>query len=153
MKNPEISKLSFLRAPPLHLVQYIPQRWCNSHSNDRPTQWHITWLIVALWTYAAKHQLVQNIFWVVYLSPYNHLGFPIGNVNQQDVISHAVNQFTVKVNMVMSHFKHIRYDIMYKMFKTYWKPLYGCPLWDYTGKTMNKFYVAWRNAIIKALII
>ena len=34
----------------------------------------------------------------------NHLGFPIGNVNQQDVISHAVNQFTMRVNMVVSHF-------------------------------------------------
>ena len=77
----------------------------------------------------------------------NHLGFPIGNVNQQDVISHAVNQFTVKVNMVVSHFKHLRYDIMYKMFKTYCMPLYGCPLWDYTGKSMNKFYVAWRKSI------
>ena len=33
----------------------------------------------------------------------NHLGFAIGNVNQQDVIYHAVNQFSVKVNMVVSH--------------------------------------------------
>ena len=34
----------------------------------------------------------------------NHLGFPIGYVNQQDVIAHAVNQFTMKVNIVVSHF-------------------------------------------------
>ena len=40
----------------------------------------------------------------------NNLGFQIGNVNQPDVISHAVNQFTVKVNMVVSHFKHLRYE-------------------------------------------
>ena len=36
--------------------------------------------------------------------------------------------------MVVPHYKHLRYDIMYKMFKTYCMPLYGCPLWDYTGK-------------------
>jgi len=76
-----------------------------------------------------------------------HLGFPIGNVNSQFIISQAVNQFIGKVNMVLSHFKCLRYDIMYKLFKTYCMPLYGCPLWDYTSKIIGKFYVAWRKSI------
>ena len=76
-----------------------------------------------------------------------HLGFPVGNVNSQYIINQAVNQFTAKVNMVVSHFKCLRYDIMYKLFKTYCMPLYGCPLWDYSAKSIGKFYVAWRKSI------
>ena len=68
-----------------------------------------------------------------------HLGFPVGNVNSQYIINQAVNQFTAKVNMVVSHFKCLRYDIMYTLFKTYCMPLYGCPLWDYSAKSIGKF--------------
>ena len=82
-----------------------------------------------------------------------HLGFPIGNVNSQLIISQAVNQFIGKVNMVISHFKCLRYDIMYKLFKTYCMPLYGCPLWDFTSKIINKFYVAWRKSMRRILNI
>ena len=33
MINPEVSQLSFLRTyPPLHLIMYLTQIWCNSHS-------------------------------------------------------------------------------------------------------------------------
>ena len=33
MINPEVSQLSFLRTyPPLHLMLYLTQIWCNSHS-------------------------------------------------------------------------------------------------------------------------
>ena len=56
-------------------------------------------------------------------------------------------QFTVKINMGVSHIKHLRYVIIYTMFKTYYMTLYGCPLLDYTGKTMDKFYVGWLLSI------
>ena len=36
---------------------------------------------------------------------------------------------------------------MYKLFKIYCMPLYGCTLWDFSSKVINKFYVAWRKAI------
>ena len=76
-----------------------------------------------------------------------HLGFVVGNVEPQHIISQAVNEFLGKVNMVKSHFKYIPHEIMYKLFKTYCMPLYGCTLWDFSNKVINKFYVAWRKAI------
>ena len=76
-----------------------------------------------------------------------HLGFPVGNVKTEQVVTQAINEFIIKVNMVKSHFKFLPPDIMYKLFKTYCMPLYGCPLWDYSDKIMCKFYVAWRKAI------
>ena len=76
-----------------------------------------------------------------------HLGFPIGNVNSQYIMSQAIKQFIAKVNLVLSHFKYLHYDVIYKLFKTYSMPLYGCPLRDYTSKVIEKFYVAWRKSI------
>ena len=75
------------------------------------------------------------------------LGCPVGNVNSQFIINQAVNQFTAKVNMVVSHFKCLHYVIMYTLFKTYCIPLYGCPLWDYSTKCIGKFYVALLKSI------
>ena len=49
--------------------------------------------------------------------------------------------------MVKSHFKYSRPDILYKLFKTYCMPLYGCPLWDFSTKNIELFLVSWRKAI------
>ena len=68
------------------------------------------------------------------------LGFPIGNVNSQYIMFQAANQFISKVNMGLSHFKYLRYDVIYKLFN-------GCPLWDYTSKVIDTFYVAWHKSI------
>ena len=76
-----------------------------------------------------------------------HLGFAVGNVNPKHIISQAVNEFMAKVNMVKSHFKYLPHDVMYKLFKTYCMPLYGCPLWDFSKKSIDKFYITWRKAI------
>ena len=76
-----------------------------------------------------------------------HLGFPIGNVNSQYIMSQAINQFISKVNMVLSHFKYLRYDVIYKLFMTYCMPLYGCPLRDHASKVIDKFYVDWHKSI------
>ena len=69
------------------------------------------------------------------------------NVNHKDIIKGAVNEFTAKVNMVKSHFKYLRPDVLYKLFKTYCMPLYGSPLWDHSYSNIELFYVAWRKAI------
>ncbi len=49
--------------------------------------------------------------------------------------------------MVKTHFKYLPSDIMYKLFKTYCMPLYGCPLWDFSNRIICKFYVSWRKAV------
>ena len=76
-----------------------------------------------------------------------HLGYSVGNVKNDYIITQATNDFIATVNMVKSHFKLVPPDIMYKLFKTYCMPLYGCPLWDYSDKSICKFYVAWRKAV------
>ena len=76
-----------------------------------------------------------------------HLGYSIGNVKNEYIITQATNDFMARVNMVKSHFKLVPPDIMYKLCKTYCMPLYGCPLWDYSDKSICKFYVAWRKAV------
>lgn len=76
-----------------------------------------------------------------------HLGIPVGNVKRDSLLVQAIHNFTTKVNMVKSHFKLLPTDVLYKLFKAYCMPLYGCPLWDLSDKLMSKFYVAWRKAV------
>ena len=68
---------------------------------------------------------------VIDVVPYDkHLGNYIGNINQNDVISHTTNDFLCRVNMLKSHFKCIPTDLMYFLFKTYCMPIYGSQLSD-----------------------
>lgn len=76
-----------------------------------------------------------------------HLGYPVGNITDRQLMNNVISNFMSKVNMVRSHFKHVPYDIMYSMFKSYCMPLYGCPLWDYCSPQINMFYVAWRKSV------
>ena len=51
-----------------------------------------------------------EMYWNFYLEIVEyekHLGFVVGNVEPQHIISQAVNEFLGKVNMVKSHFKYI----------------------------------------------
>ena len=76
-----------------------------------------------------------------------HLGFTIGNTSKDDIITNVVSDFLTKVNMVKRHFKLLPPDIMYRLFKQYCMPLYGCHLFDLSDNTINKFYVNWRKSV------
>jgi hypothetical protein len=80
-----------------------------------------------------------------------HLGNTIGSGYNQVMIENTLNDFYVKVNMVLSHFGHAASHIRYQLFKSYCMSLYGCQLWDLQSKTMNKFYVAWRKSVRRIL--
>ena len=82
-----------------------------------------------------------------------HLGYPIGNITQGEIMQQAINDFLIKVNMVKSHFKLLPHDIMYNLLKTYCMPLYGSPLWDYSAKEVDRFYTTWRKAIRNILYL
>ena len=75
-----------------------------------------------------------------------HLGHYIGNISQHDIISHIINDFRVRVNMVKTHFKCRSVYTMYFLFKTYCMPLYGSQLWDLSKKYTNRFYITWRKS-------
>ena len=78
---------------------------------------------------------------------YNHLGTNLGfQVNETNMRDH-IRKFNMEVNMVMSQFKHIYPTTRYSLFKTYCMSLYGCQLWNFSGKDVELFYTAWRKAI------
>ena len=51
------------------------------------------------------------------------------------------------INKLLNVTEYNNPDIMYQLFKSYCMPLYGCSLWDYGSKGIEKFYVTWRKAI------
>ena len=67
------------------------------------------------------------------------------------MITETVNDFYVKVNMVLSHLMHAYSHIRYKLFKSYCMSLYGSQLWDFQSKMMETFYVAWRKSVRRIL--
>jgi len=80
-----------------------------------------------------------------------HLGNIIGHHHITENVNRCIQEFTMKVNMVCMHFKHIPHDIIYSLFKTYCMPVYGCQLWDFSHTSVNRFYVTWRKAIRRIL--
>ncbi len=80
-----------------------------------------------------------------------HLGNLIGQDCNKPQIFDAINTFNGKVNMIMSHFRHATFDVIYDIFKTYCMPLYGSQLWDYGNKYTDKFYIGCGKAIRKIL--
>jgi hypothetical protein len=80
-----------------------------------------------------------------------HLGNTLGPKCNSNMISETVNDFYVKVNIVLSHFMHAHSHIRYKLFKSYCMTLYGSQLWDFQSKIMENFYVAWRKSVRRIL--
>ena len=77
---------------------------------------------------------------IMLVSSEKHLGFPVGNVQPDKLMSDCIRDFNINVNMVKSHFKGLPPNIMYNLFKTYCMPLFGCVLWDLSSKYIEKFY-------------
>ena len=92
-------------------------------------------------------KIVFNGIPIKYVNHDKHLGYLIGNVSENIIISQAISEFLSKVNMVKSHFKNLPPNILYSLFKSYCMPLYGCSLWDFSGRHIDQFYTAWRKAV------
>ena len=73
----------------------------------------------------------------------NHIGQEVNDVN----INKSINDFYSRVNVCLSLFNHVHRNVLYKLFKSFCMPLYGCQLWNYESDSVNKFYVAWRKCI------
>ena len=76
-----------------------------------------------------------------------HLGHPIGRDSNKTSIDDAINDLYCKTNMIMSHFSYVDFDVKYKLFKSFCMPLYGCVLWNYFSRDIQRFYTAWRKCI------
>ena len=76
-----------------------------------------------------------------------HLGNVIGNIPAQGIIQNACSDFLARVNMILRHFRWLRPDALYLLFKAYCMPLYGSILWDLSHTSIERFYVSWRKAL------
>ncbi len=53
------------------------------------------------------------------------------------MVSRMTSDFLTKVNMVKYHFKFLPPDVIYHLFKTYCRPLYGSQMFDLSSDEMN----------------
>ena len=81
------------------------------------------------------------------VNSYKHLGNIIGTHIAEENIRNYIRIFNGEVNVLMSQFKYIYSTTRYNLFKTYCMSLFGCQLWDFSGKEVQLFYTAWRKAI------
>ena len=76
-----------------------------------------------------------------------HLGNSIGCESHVENVKYCINNVYAKLNLISAQFNHVYSWIKYKLFKTYCMPLYGCQLWDFSHKSVNLFFTAWRKCI------
>jgi hypothetical protein len=76
-----------------------------------------------------------------------HLGFPLGASSNKHLIENLCKEIMSKTNMLYCNFKHLPIDALYKLFRTYCTPLYGCQLNDFTSRDFDRLLVSWRKAI------
>jgi len=76
-----------------------------------------------------------------------HLGMVIGSVSNDDVIGMAIRDFNKRVGMLRAHYRWLAPDCLYLLFKSFCMPLYGSVLWDFSHRSVDRFYTAWRKGI------
>ena len=80
-----------------------------------------------------------------------HLGHTVGPSVENNIMMGAAQSLTRSVNGVLHNFKYCSYDVKLQLFNSYCTSFYGSPLWNFTNRRMDVFYVSWRKAIRKLL--
>lgn len=81
-----------------------------------------------------------------------HLGHVVnsqGSVNVDKILS----EYTVKVNAICNTFKHLPFDVLYRLGRLNCFNLYGCELWRLSKKVVDRCNVVWRKSVRKFLKI
>ena len=78
---------------------------------------------------------------------YVHLGTLVGSGLMDSPIQRSVNKFYSEVNLLMAQFSNIFSSLRYKLFQSYCMSFYGSQLWDFSGREIEKIFVAWRKAV------
>ena len=76
----------------------------------------------------------------------NHLGNLLCKSNKK-CVEKVTNDFTYKVNNLISVFDCAYADTKYTLFKSFAMPLYGSLLFDHSSKDMEIFWVRWRKCL------
>ena len=83
----------------------------------------------------------------------DNLGHVVGPAIGHEDINSLCNDFMLRINFLLSNFKHCSYDVKYRLVKSYCMAFYGYMLLDLSSKNINKLYVTWRKCIRKFLDI
>ena len=67
-------------------------------------------------------------------------------------IDHSVKKFNCKYMSLYLDFKYLQCDVLSNMISTYCLDAYASQLWDYEDKRIEKYYVAWRNIRLNAVL-
>ena len=86
--------------------------------------------------YAAKHL--------------GHMIFPMKNDSNIDLKSKELFPY---LNHIIAVFGNSNYKVKYKLLRSFCMPLYGCVLWDYTCKDIERTFISWRKCIRQLLFI
>ena len=63
------------------------------------------------------------------------------------LVDNAVNDLNCKLNNLLADFSHCNSSTLSVLFQSYCMNVYGCQIWSYNIKYVNKYYTAWRKAI------
>ena len=76
-----------------------------------------------------------------------HLGIVIGGTTCDEVIDKAIKDFNCRAGMLKAHYKWLPPDCIYSLFKTFCMPLYGSVLWDFSHRSVERLFTAWRKGV------
>ena len=81
----------------------------------------------------------------------DHLGHVVPVIGHEDI--NSLCNFMLRMNFLLSNFKHCSHNVKYRLVKSYCMAFYGYVLLDLSSKNINKLYVTWRKCIRKFLDI
>ena len=77
----------------------------------------------------------------------------IGSMKNDINIDFKSKEVFCNLNHILAVFGNSSYKVKYKLFKSFCMPLYGCVLWDYTSKNIERILTSWRKCIRKLLSV
>lgn len=79
----------------------------------------------------------------------SHLGIPIGKDASNTHINQNIYDLHRRTNAILAHFKNVYFRTKYTIFKSYCMSLYGSPLFEMYGHSIENLFVTWRKCVRK----
>jgi hypothetical protein len=93
--------------------------------------------------FAWSGQIINVLQWAT------HLGHIVGENDDERNLEKAINVLYSRVNVLVAQFGHCFSTTKYKLFKSFGMSLYGCVIWNFTPRKLERFCVAWRKSVRK----
>ena len=90
---------------------------------------------------------LQNGQKIQFVKSCTHLGNKLCPSHYKILVDNAVNGLNCKLNNLLATFSNCNSSSLSVLFQSYCMNAYGCQIWSYNIKYVNKYYTAWRKAI------